>query len=668
MSQGATLAVDVGGTFTDAVVSTTDGLFTGKRPTTPADQSVGVIAAAAEAMENADVQPAEIATFLHGMTVTTNAMLEGAFARTAFFATQGFVDIEQLGRQNRADLYRLCAQGPRPIVSSDLRFGVRERCGPEGVVSALDESSVERACARCAAAEIESIAVCLLFSFRYPEHELRVREIIARELPHVHVSLSHEVVGTFREYERAATTIADAALSPLLADYLSVLSERVVQIGLPQPQVMLSNGGTADAELAARNAASTVLSGPAGGAIGAALSASRRGAPRAIGFDMGGTSTDVCVVDDGAVRTAENHAIGARPIALPTLDIGTVGAGGGSIAWRDDGGAMRVGPHSAGADPGPACYGQGGRRPTVTDANLLLGYLDTNSALAGGLELDHEAAERAIGALAHSLKLDVHETAAGIIEIANLEMQGQVAAMTVARGVDPREYALVAFGGAGPMHGAAIADSLGIERVICPAACGVLSAVGMAAAGSRRDHSLSIVRALDELDQLQVERVIEQLADRGAEELRRPLDALQTRVVHSVRYRGQGFELAVESDFEQLERAFHAAHHDRFGFMDQAAEVELVTVRVSVETVGTTPSTATVAPSSTHENRSAWFNGQWRSTQVYRGAFAQSVPIDGPTILELDQATVVVPPCWSAQQFVDGDVVLVRAPGGGEDR
>ncbi|MGB0890518.1 MAG: hydantoinase/oxoprolinase family protein, partial [Solirubrobacterales bacterium] len=554
------------------------------------------------------------------MTVTTNAMLEGTFARTAFFATQGFVDIEQLGRQNRADLYRLCAPGPVPIVPADLRYGVRERCGPEGVVSELDESSVERACANCAGAEVESIAVCLLFSFRYPKHEQRVREIIARELPHVHVSLSHEVVGTFREYERAATTIADAALSPLLADYLGVLAERAAQIGLPQPEVMLSNGGAAGAKLAAQNAASTVLSGPAGGAIGAALAASRRGVLRAIGFDMGGTSTDVCVVDDGEVRTTGNHEIGGRPIALPTLDIGTVGAGGGSIAWRDDGGALRVGPHSAGADPGPACYGHGGQQPTVTDANLLLGYLDSNSALAGGLQLDHDAAVRAIGSLADSLMLDVHETAAGIIEIANLEMQGQVAAMTVARGVDPREHSLVAFGGAGPMHGAAIADALGIGRVICPAACGVLSAVGMAAAGSRRDHSLSIVRSLGELDRAQVERVIEQLAARGAEELQRPLHTLQTRVVHSVRYRGQGFELAVESEFEQLERAFHDAHRERFGFSDPTGEVELVTVRVSVEAVGAPPSTMSVAPSSTIASRSAWFNGRWRSTQVRRGA------------------------------------------------
>ncbi|MFY9265535.1 MAG: hydantoinase/oxoprolinase family protein, partial [Solirubrobacterales bacterium] len=304
MADGAILAVDVGGTFTDAVVVTRAGAFTGKTPTTPDDQSVGVLSAAAEALDRAKLQTSHVGSFVHGMTVTTNALLEGRFAKTALLATAGFTDLEELGRQNRASLYRLCAARPKPIVPARLRFAVAERCGPDGVIEPLYDRAAREALRRCADGGVESIAVCLLFSFRHPEHELRVRELAGELLPGVHVSLSHEVVGTFREYERCATTVIDAALSPLLGGYLARLERRAAEAGLPAPDVMLSNGGTVPAALAAGNASWTVLSGPAGGAVGAAHCARRQNRRAALGLDMGGTSTDIAIVGDGRVRVA----------------------------------------------------------------------------------------------------------------------------------------------------------------------------------------------------------------------------------------------------------------------------------------------------------------------------------------------------------------------------
>ncbi|MBI5310563.1 MAG: hydantoinase/oxoprolinase family protein [Actinobacteria bacterium] len=676
MPPATTLAVDVGGTFTDAVLVTADGeIHTGKTPTTPDDQSLGVIAAAELALAAGGVSPREVDSFIHGMTVTTNALLEGRFAKTLLLATHGFEDIEQLGRQNRPSLYRLCEDRAAAIVPPDLRFGVRERCGPDGMLEPLDEASLRETLAACAGLGVESVAVCLLFSFRYPEHELRVGELVAELLPEAHVSLSHAVVGTFREYERCATTVADAALAPLLAGYLTRLTERASATGLPAPDVMLSNGGSAPAALAARNAASTVLSGPAGGAVGMARAARRGGATRALGFDMGGTSTDISVVHDGEVRVTAAREIAGRPVALPASDIFTVGAGGGSIAWCDEGGALRVGPRSAGARPGPACYGHGGELPTVTDANLLLGRLGERSALAGGLRLDRAAAERAIDTLAGRLGIDTTEAAAGIVRIANLEMLRATGSATIARGIDPRDHTLVAFGGAGPMHAAAIAEELGVTTVVCPAACGVLSAYGMAVAGRRRDRSQSVVRRVDELEHDELSRLAETLRTAAAADLGLPEAALDS-LVCELRYAGQAFELPVETESSatagDLTAAFRAEHERRYGFADEHAPVELVTLRVSVAVGGQAGDPFADRPSSTTgepETRSAsrlrtvWFDGAWHDATVVSEGPPPGTPLDGPAIIEQAQATIVVPPGWRATATAAGDVSLNRTGG-----
>lgn len=658
------LAVDVGGTFTDAVVITAAGeIFSGKQPTTVHDQSLGVMSAALEALDAASVEPSQVDSFVHGMTVTTNALLEGRFAKTAMLATRGFTDVEELGRQNRPSLYRLCEGRPAPIVAEQLRFPIVERCGPEGVIVPLDESSVRKALASCRAAGIESIAVCLLFSFAHPEHELRIGELASAILPGVHVSLSHAVVGTFREYERFSTTLVDAALSPLLSGYLERLTARAIDAGLPPPDVMLSNGGSATAALAARNAAATVLSGPAGGAIGAARVAARHGASRALGFDMGGTSTDVSVVADGAVRITATRTVASRPVSLPSIDILTVGAGGGSIAWRDEGGALRVGPRSAGARPGPACYGHGGEDPTVTDANLVLGRLGHESALAGGLRLDRAAAERAIGKLAAQLGLGLLETAAGIVRIANIEMLRATSSATVARGVDPRDHALVAFGGAGPMHAADIAAALGISEILCPRDCGVLSAYGMAVSGRRRDRSRSVVAPLERFGDEHIAALVDELRTLAVSDLGDPADTT-TEVTYELRHKGQAFELAViraatPARATELADAFHAEHTRAYGYTDREAPLELVTIRVSVATPGRAAIAASVASTrQAAETRQVWFDGRMRETAVVTG-IEPGEQLAGPAVIELAQSTIVVPPGWKAGG-AEADVLLTR--------
>ena len=623
------LGVDVGGTFTDAVLATADRLVTAKAPTTPDDQSEGVINAVHAALARAGAHANDVERFVHGMTVGTNALLEGRVARTALLATEGFTDIEELGRQARAELYRLCAGHPPPLVPAELRVPVPERCGPAGVLRALDEDELHTRIEN--AGPFDSAAVCLLWGFRHPEHEVACRAALGDG---IHVSLSHETAGVFREYERCATTIVDAALSPLLRRYLERLAERAVEAGLPVPEVMLSGGGVAPAGVAARHGSWTVLSGPAGGAVGAAAAARETDVPDAVCLDMGGTSSDVSVVSGGRARASGGREVAGRALALPMVDVHTVGAGGGSVAWRDAGGALRVGPRSAGAVPGPACYGRGGTEPTVTDANLLLGRLDPAVPLAGDVRLDHGAAERAIETLAGDLGLGVRETAEGILRVANAEMAAAVRVMTVERGVDPRGLALLAFGGAGPMHGAAVAEELGMRRVIVPAASGVLSALGMVVSERRVDVVDSVLLSGDGLTDEAIDDVVACLVDRARGEL--VTDGGEVRESFDLRYAGQAFELTVRrgTSLEDLRRAFDRAHGERYGYEDPDAEIELVTIRVTVVLPG---------------------------AEGYAGAREEKgETLKGPATVALDEATLVVPGGWSAVRDQAGTWQLER--------
>jgi N-methylhydantoinase A len=579
----AILGVDVGGTFTDAVLLTDENELRTAKVATARRQEESVLAAAAA------VGAGGVERFAHGMTVATNALLERKGARTAFVATDGFEHLLHVRRQNRADLYRLCADHPEPLVPLERCFGVRERIGPDGVIAPLELDSLPEL-------DAEAVAVCLLFSFREPEHEQAVAEELRRRLPAARVVASHEISPEFREYERASSTAIDAYLGPAVAGYLGALGDRVAAARLPKPLVMRSSGGVASLGEAAAHPVIALLSGPAAGTVGAALLARRAGFENAISFDMGGTSTDVSLIVDGRVGLAGEREVAGLPLRLPAVDLHTVGAGGGSIVWRDSGGAVRVGPESAGADPGPACYGRGGTRPTVTDANLLVGRLPAR--LAGGLELDAEAATRAFAGI----------DPADAIAVVNAEMLRALRVVSVERGHDPRDFVLVAFGGAGPLHACPLAEELEIGTVLVPAAAGVLSALGLVASEERRDRVVPYVRPLDE---------VADLPDEGAADLR---------------YAGQSFELTVPIQ-PGLAEAFHRAHEERYGYADRGREVELVAVR----TAETRPGPEFELPP------------------------GEPLHVEGPITVELAGATCFVPPGWVGDRDGSSTLVLTRA-------
>jgi N-methylhydantoinase A len=526
----AILGVDVGGTFTDAVLLEDDRLRTAK-VLTARRQEESVLAAARE------VGSDEVERFAHGTTVATNALLERKGARTAFVTTAGFEHLLHLRRQTRAHLYRPCAAWPDPLVPLERCHGVEGRMGPDGELEPLALASLPTV-------ESEAVAVCLLHSYRDATHERAVAAELRRRLPGAHVVASHEIAPEFREYERASTTVVDAYLGPVASRYLSALAEAAVAAELPEPLVMRSSGGVATPAEAAAHPATILVSGPAAGVVGAARVAELAGIEDAIAFDMGGTSTDVCLIARGHAERTSERAVDGLPIRLPTVDLHTVGAGGGSIVWRDAGGALRVGPRSAGAQPGPACYGRGGTQPTVTDANLLLGRLPER--LAGGVELDRAAAERALAAF----------DPAGVVDVVNAEMLRALRVVSVERGHDPTDFALVAFGGAGPLHACELADELGMRTVLVPEAAGVLSALGLVAADERRDS---------------VRSYLVPLVDAG--ELPREGEA-------DLRYEGQSFELTVPLQ-DDLAAAFHHAHKERYGFAESERPIELVAIRTA---------------------------------------------------------------------------------------
>jgi N-methylhydantoinase A len=565
----AVLGVDVGGTFTDAVLLDDGALRAAKVPTA-ASQEESVVAAAAA------VGAAGLERFTHGTTAATNALLERKGARTAFVATAGFEHMLHLRRQDRAHLYRLCESHPEPLVPLERCYGVRERIGPQGVLEPLELESLPRLDER-----VEAVAVCTLFSFRDPSHERAVAEELRRQLPRARVVASHEIAPEFREYERASTAAVDAYLGPAVSGYLEALRDACSEAGLPEPLVMRSSGGVATLAEAAAHPAVALVSGPAAGVVGAAAIARLAGVENAVSLDMGGTSTDVSLIVDGRPGRATAREVAGVPLRLPTVDLQTVGAGGGSIVWRDSGGALRVGPESAGADPGPACYGKGGTQPTVTDANLLLGRLPRR--LAGGIELDPAASERAFDGI----------DPAEAIEVVNAEMLRALRLVSVERGHDPRDFGLVAFGGAGALHGCALAEELGMRTVLVPGAAGVLSALGLVASDERRDRVRSYLCPLEKAGELPAQ---------GEADLR---------------YEGQSFELTVPLQ-EELGAAFHRAHETRYGYAEPERAIELVAVR-----------TAEVRPGPRFELLAA-----------------EPLEAAGPAVVELEGATCWLPPGW----------------------
>jgi N-methylhydantoinase A len=526
---------------------------------------------------------------------------------------------------------------------------------------------------------LESIAVCLLFSFRDPAHEKSLAEMLRRELPGVHVSVSSEVLPQFREYERFSTTAVDAYLTPVVARYLERLGAGTAAAGLPSPAIMQSSGGVLPLEQAAASAAPLLLSGPAAGVVGAVFAGARSAVDDLIAFDMGGTSTDVTLVREGSAETTTGREIGGSPVALPMVDIHTIGAGGGSLAWIDAGGALRVGPASAGAEPGPACYGKGGDQATVTDANLFLGYLGERLG-EEGLVLDRDRAEEALANLAGKLRMTLEETAMGIRRVANAEMVKALRVISVERGHDPRGFVLMAFGGAGPMHGADLASELDISRVLLPESCGVLSALGMVVGDQRRDWVRTVFTsgAWDEdfleeaFAELEREAGVAVDAERGdvtatgaAEPGGTPAGRSAPRLIRhaDLRYRGQSHELTVElgEDFSAagLAERFELEHERAYGYRAAGESVELVNIRLTALTPLERPELgAETAGGGIPSVRKAFFGGSWTEAQVWQRSAMGTAAITGPAVVEEEEATTVVPPGWTARLDEAGNLWL----------
>lgn len=593
------IGIDIGGTFTDFVVYDPDSgqLHTFKLLSTPHDPAQAVLEGMRQILESHQSSVAgqqslttdnySRITVTHGSTVATNALLERKGAATALVTTRGFRDILQIGRQNRPALYDFFADPPPPLAPSELRFEVDERVDHEGnVLRALDEAEVVALIRKIKKQKAKSVAVCLLFAFLHPEHEKLIGEKLRRA--GFLVSLSSEILPEYREYERASTTVVNAYVSPLMDSYLSQL-ETNLPAGV-KLRVMQSNGGSISPAQARREAARCILSGPAGGIVGCEYVASAL-APsplpqeegpgvRVITFDMGGTSTDVSLID-GAPQITTEAVVGGYPIRVPLLDIHTIGAGGGSIARVDAGGALRVGPESAGADPGPVCYGRGGEAPTVTDANLVLGRIPPEHFLGGQMPLDFDRAYAALERLGRELGLSAEEAALGVVSVANAHMERALRVISVERGRDPRAFTLLSFGGAGGLHAADLARALGIRRVLVPPLASTLSAFGMLAADVVKDYTLTVMLPGEtRVDELAAR--LDALAERGRRDLLAEGTAEQDIRIErflDMRYRGQSYELIVPFS-ETVYADFHKQHFNQYGYANNNAPVEVVNLRV----------------------------------------------------------------------------------------
>ena len=643
------IAIDTGGTFTDCVFRMGGRVEVLKLPSTPDDPGRAILEAVRRIAERVGANAVEVR---HGTTVGTNALLERKGARVAFVTTAGFEDTLAIGRQARPNLYDWNIH--RPATLAEFCFGVAERVGADGAVLRVpDAEGLAELRRRVGESGAESIAVSLLFSFAHPEHERMVAEAL-RPL-RVPLSLSHEILPEFREYERAATVTLNAYLAPKMQGYLRGLEK---ELGRRRAtlMVMQSSGGILSAAAAAREPVRTILSGPAGGVIGALSVARTAGVARVLSFDMGGTSTDVALLD--ATREPETSVEGevaGMPVRVPQLDIHTAGAGGGSLAWMDAAGALQVGPQSAGAVPGPACYGHGDGA-AVTDANVVLGRLHPEHFLGGAMRLDAVRARAAVDRVRSAGGFASVESAAeGIVRVANVRMESALRRVSVERGYDPRDFALLAFGGAGPLHACALAESLGMRQVLIPAAPGALSALGILDAHLRREVSRTVMLAPESEKIAGVFRALEAEARAvfRAEGLRPAL----TRWA-DVRYRGQGFELRVEWGRDAVQR-FHALHARAYGYADAKRMVEVVTLRVQA-VVKSDPVRAVRKPMRRGDGKQAWLGahrvfegGRWRSASLYeRGLLKAGDRIAGPAVIVELSATTYLPMHWRAE--VDG--------------
>jgi N-methylhydantoinase A len=659
-----TIGVDVGGTYTDLVAVDQSGRTTfAKSPSTPADQSIGVMAGLDELARRLELTRADLLgrteRLVHGTTVATNALLERKGAKVALLTTEGHRDVIEMREGLKGNRYDLRSPPPEPLVPRELRFGVRERIRPNGeVLIALDQTSLGEAIAAVGASGATSVAICFLHSYRNPAHEIAAVERLARELPGVSLSRSSDVLPQIKEYERVSTTIVNAYVGPVVRRYLTRLESRLKEAGLKRGLfVILSHGGMAPVEEASRLAAATVLSGPAGGISGCLRCAELLGISDLVPFDMGGTSTDISLIAAGRASLSADGGLAGQRIALRSLDIGSIAAGGGSIGSIDAGGTFRVGPESAGSVPGPACYGNGGIAATVTDANVILGYLDADAFMGGQRPLDRAAAEAAVDRLAASLNLSRQQAASGVHRMINLKMADGIRLMTVRRGVDPRRFSLLSFGGAAGLHAAEVARELDIKRIIVPTAASVLSAWGMLTSDLRYEVSRTHYGAELRISPAEVRTIFSELEQQATGRLQAWFGGgVAVERSAEMRYGEQIFEIDVplddldwgsESIVDQIEDRFHRRHQELYTYASRDQEVVFVNARVAA--IGEVPQGAAIAriasaaaPCVPGKTRRAFF-GEWLDVPVY--AAAALLPghrFDGPAIVEAETTTVVI--------------------------
>ena len=696
------IGVDIGGTFTDGTLvdSSTGEVTTSKVLTTPVDPASGFISAVNKLLGvNNEVDPDEIEHVVHATTVATNAIIEGKTAKTAFVTTEGFRDMLEIARQIRPSLYDLQFEKPKPLVPRQLCFEIPERLDAKGnVVTPLDEKALAQIVDQIAETGVTAIAVCLLHSYRNPDHEQKVGEAIKAKIPDVKLSLSSEIVPEFREYLRASTTVINSAVAPIVSTYLASIIEKLHSANInSELLVMQSNGGVYPAESASESPVFMVESGPAAGAVAAASIGSELGYPNVISFDMGGTTAKASLIRDGQPNITKDYSVGGAaqsgagafggasgyPIRTPVVDLVEIGAGGGSIAWVDSGGALRVGPQSSGADPGPVCYGLGGKEPTITDANLILGRLDPNYFAGGEMTLDTEAANNAISEYcAEPLGLSIEAAAHGIVEIANTAMVNALRLVSVQRGHDPRDFILMGFGGAGPAHVVRLAEQAGIPQVLIPAEPGTTSALGLLVTDVRMESSATLIERADQIELSKITNEFERLENSG-------------RIAHSsaasasgepifersieMRYWGQSFELSVpvpdrkiiDADWmSELIESFHESHNTAYGFRADDEPVELVNLRLTtigkiarpqlrkLDIISPNAKVAIKGKRPVYFGTDSSEGGVIHTTVYDRPKLPARSVFNGPAIVEEPDCTTVIQPSWSVTVDDFGNLLI----------
>ncbi|MEM7742579.1 MAG: hydantoinase/oxoprolinase family protein [Pseudomonadota bacterium] len=687
------IGIDIGGTFTDValVEETTGRIGVAKVPTTPGDFGQGVLDGMQAVIAKYGIDPSEVSLLAHATTVVTNAILEQNGARCALVATLGFRDVLELRRSARPDLYDLFQDAPHTLIPRRHRLEITERIGADGaVVTPLAEDELPALIDALRACEPEAICVSLLFSFLNPDHERRLGTALRDAFPDIPVYLSSEVLPEIREFERTSTTAVCAYVGPILGAYLSRLTGTLSDLGLPPLYVMGSNGGVFEADEGIKMPAMAVESGPAAGVVAAALVADQTGHRDILSFDMGGTTAKASLIRDAAYETTPEYEVGGgasasrwmngtgHPIRVPVIDLAEVSAGGGSIAWVDRAGALHVGPQSAGAVPGPVCYGRGGTEPTVTDCNLLLGYLDATSLLGGEMEIDLAAAEGAIaGRLGEALGVDARTAAAAVIDVVNHEMAEALKIVSVQRGHDPRDFTLAAFGGAGPLHACALAEELGMGHVLCPPIPGAFSALGLVTSDLKRDYVRTFYHRADQATPDQLADAFADLEAEGTAMLTRAGVAERQRRLRrtiDARYPRQSYELEVavcdppfnEATLKAAADAFHDRHDQTYGHARRDEPVQFVNVRLSA--IGEIPSLRVRQEPPTEDppvpkTREVWFRGQGAATATVhrRETLPAGFTTTGPAIIESLESTTLVRPGWTARVDADGFLHLEHA-------